>query len=146
MPKIRYHGHNCAYKTRRPENDLYKSVLDLLKFDELFTSIGYDKFEEEFSYEWRFHIKKELELHISVIEYDTHEINAHNMVKLYNTNLCNGEVFIKSIIVPKINITKNDGRLKKNERFDFQMNLEVGKYTDDGYYSFVFENLYMTEN
>lgn len=145
MSKIRFHGHNSTYATKRPDNDLYKSVLNLLLTDEMFTSLEYDKLEEEFSYEWKFHIRKELDLHISVVEYDTHEITSHNMVKLYNTNICEGRIFIRSIIVPKIK-NKVDGRLKKNERFDFQVNLEVGKYTGDGYYSFVFENLYITEN
>lgn len=147
MTKIRYHGHNSSYKTKRPENDLYNSVLNILKFDDIFTSLEYDKFEEEFMYEWRFHIKKELELHMAVVEYNTQQLTPQNMVRVYNTNLCDGQVFIKSVICPKVKSdNKPDGRFKRNERFEFQINLEVGRYIDDGYYSFVFENLYTSEN
>lgn len=150
MAKIRYHGHNCVYATKRPENDLYKSIINLFNVNDIFTVLEYDKLEEEFAYEWRFHIRKELENHLAVADYNITEIRPQNMVKIYSTNICDGRVFTKSIIVPRIFDTKNtNGRfksIKKNDRFNFQVNMEVGVYTDDGYVSYVFENLYMTEN
>ena len=147
MARIRYHGHNSLYKIRRPVNDLYTRIMNLLKMDELFTNLEYDKLEEEFAYEWKFHIKKELELHMAIVEYNTQELKPQNMVRVYNTNICNGQVFIRSVICPKIKTDiKPDGRLKRNERFGFQINLEVGCYIEDGCRSFTFENLYTSEN
>lgn len=147
MSTIRYHGHDIKNKVRNDVNDVYKKILNMFLTDELFTSLGYDKLEEEFKYEWRFHIKKNLVDHIDLSTMWIENITPYTILKIYKTNLCEGRIFIRSIIVPKVKDNDLDNKtIKTINKFKYQLNLEVGVYNDDGYKSYVLEDVYESSN
>lgn len=143
---IRYHGHD-KNKIKKDSNDVYKKILNILLTDELFTSLEYDKLEEEFKYEWKFHIRKELVDHIDLSNMWMENITPYNTLKIYKTNLCEGKIFIRSIIVPKVKDNEIDKKTVRTiNKFKYQLNIEVGIYNDDGYKSYVLEDVYESSN
>lgn len=146
MSKIRYRGHDIKNKVGKDKNEVYKRITELLTTEELFTDLGNDNLLKEFDYEWKFHIRKELSKHISYASCWVGDINPSNMLKVYPTNLCDGKIFIRSIILPVVEKFDETKKEYKLSRFDHQLNLEIGIYTDDGYKSFVLERVYEVES
>lgn len=145
MAKIRYKGHS---NDKKSNNDVYKRLISILSTDDIFTSLGYDNLVDEFKLEWKQVIKKALEAHIDdlmfILNSSNPELNPRSMVKYFNTNVCSGRVYFKSIITPKVSdVVDIDKRLKKIKRFEYQLNLEVGVYIDDGFKSITLENMYL---
>ena len=145
---IRYAGHDPNNKLSRAVNDVYKRIIILLDSDNIFTSLAYGPLVQEFKSDWKNIIKKPLEQHINFAEFWTNDIIPSNMIVLYPTNIANGKVYIKSIITP-VTILKKPTSKKDviySSKLRYQVNLEIGIYTEDGTKSCMLENLYITES
>lgn len=144
---IRFMGHDTTKKLKKADNDLYRKVQKALDTDYIFTRLDWPSLVDEFTKEWNAGLKKEITKHIALADCWVEDIKPYNILKVYNTNICNGKVFIRTMVVPRLeNTIEIDMRKKTINKFKYQCNFEIGVYTTNGYDSVVFENIYEADS